>query len=107
MCFCTSSYFDLYGRPAMILSAITSPTPGSFISSCFEAVFRSISSLDVAAAALWVALAAGLAIAFVAPVFAVLEGVTAALFAAVVAGLANAVPAHAKVTSAMIVMKRF
>src|SRR5690349_19785991 len=30
-----------YGRPAMILSAVTSPTPGIFIRSAFDAVLMS------------------------------------------------------------------
>ena len=39
--FLTSSLFDEYGRPAMILSAVASSTPGSFMSSSLLAAFRS------------------------------------------------------------------
>ncbi len=55
--------FEAHGRPAMILPAIASPTPGSLISSSLLALFRSTSGAAGLAGVAAVATAAGFAAA--------------------------------------------
>src|SRR5690349_17757170 len=102
MPFDTSCAFDVHGRPAMIFSAVTSPTPGSFISSSLLAELRS--SIAPAAIAgfppLVVVLADVAGVEVPADMLEVAAGLAIVAGFAVAAGLADAAAAGLAVSSA-------
>src|SRR5262245_5753988 len=99
--FCSSSYFDLYGRPATILLAVASPTPGSFIRSSFDAELMSTGCFG----AVLPVEAAGFVVAVVLAGAAVVAVAGAAGVAVVaVAGAAGAVVAVAGLAAADLVV---